>query len=68
MAGFTQKDYTEDVLNLVRVTNDERTCEQALGLLRSFVLDDAKFASLIGINSFQDEVPEASGDQVPTFI
>ena len=59
MAGFSQKDYTEDVLNLVRVTNDERTCEQALGLLRSFVTDEAKFASLVGIDSFKDELPEA---------
>ena len=59
----------EDVLHLVKVTKDEKTCEQALHLLRSFVSDEQKFHKLVGLDSLSD-IPEGEvpADQIPQWI
>ena len=47
--GFNSKDVLEDMLELLKITKDEATCEQILSLLRTFVGDETKFYKMIGL-------------------
>lgn len=66
---FNVKDMMQDVFDLLKVAKDEKTCEQALLLLRTFVVEEQKFFRLIGIEALTD-IPEdeVSAEQAPNWI
>ena len=71
MVKFDSKDFVKDIFHLLKVTKDEKTCEQALTLIRSFVSDEnSKFYSLVGLEALTDipEDSEAATEQAPAWI
>ena len=58
---FKTKDFVKDVFHLLKVTKDERTCELALTLIRTFCSDENKLCSLFGIESISD-IPDSEGE------
>ena len=66
---FNMHDIIQDLFQLLKVSKNEQTCEQALALLRTFVADEQKLHYLIGLKSLSELPEEADVENtVPSWL